>query len=138
MRHVYSGLISGNKTTSRRFDAFVNNATMRSMPMPQPEMGGMPYSMHSKKVVVHLHGVGVALRARRRLLGETLRLVERVDELGVGVDDFPAVDHELETVHHQRVGVVFARERRQVERMVRHENGIDKFAAAILFCTAGR
>jgi hypothetical protein len=40
-----SGFMSGNQTTSRRFGASVSSATKRSMPMPQPEMGGMPNSI---------------------------------------------------------------------------------------------
>ena len=40
-----AGFISGNHTTSRRFGASVSRATKRSMPMPQPEIGGMPNSI---------------------------------------------------------------------------------------------
>src|SRR5205823_7416445 len=40
--HVYSGLKSGNKITSRIEGWFVSIIASRSMPMPNPAAGGMP------------------------------------------------------------------------------------------------
>ncbi len=42
---AYSGRICGNNTTSRMLGESVSNITKRSMPMPQPPVGGKPYSM---------------------------------------------------------------------------------------------
>ena len=42
---VYSGRICGNKITSRMLGASVSSITRRSSPMPQPPVGGRPYSM---------------------------------------------------------------------------------------------
>ena len=42
---VYSGRICGNKITSRMLGASVSSITKRSSPMPQPPVGGRPYSM---------------------------------------------------------------------------------------------
>ena len=41
----YSGLICGNKITSRMVWVLVSSITKRSMPMPQPPVGGKPYSI---------------------------------------------------------------------------------------------
>ncbi len=43
-----SGRISGNITVSRIFLVPSKTYKTRSMPMPQPEMGGMPYSIAVK------------------------------------------------------------------------------------------
>ena len=43
-----SGRISGNKTVSRIFSVPSKTCKTRSMPMPQPEIGGMPYSIAVK------------------------------------------------------------------------------------------
>ena len=43
-----SGRISGNITVSRIFLVPSKTCKTRSMPMPQPEMGGMPYSIAVK------------------------------------------------------------------------------------------
>ncbi len=39
-----SGFISGNSSTSRMEAELVKSMTSRSMPMPSPAVGGMPYS----------------------------------------------------------------------------------------------
>ena len=40
----FSGLIMGKKSTSWMLSAPVMNMVRRSIPMPMPEVGGMPYS----------------------------------------------------------------------------------------------
>ena len=42
--HRYSALIVGNRITSRIDGWFVSSIQRRSMPMPSPPVGGMPYS----------------------------------------------------------------------------------------------
>ena len=42
--YLHSGRISGNRITSRMEGESVNSMTRRSMPMPSPAVGGMPYS----------------------------------------------------------------------------------------------
>ncbi len=44
-----SSRISGNMTTSRSDSASVSNATIRSTPIPHPDMGGMPCSIAVRK-----------------------------------------------------------------------------------------
>jgi hypothetical protein len=41
---AYSARICGKRITSRMFAASVSSITSRSMPMPQPAVGGRPYS----------------------------------------------------------------------------------------------
>jgi hypothetical protein len=41
---AYSGRICGKRITSRMFAESVSSITRRSMPMPQPAVGGRPYS----------------------------------------------------------------------------------------------
>src|SRR5205085_365870 len=44
----HSGRSVGNRITSRMFAVFVRYMNSRSMPIPTPPMGGMPYSIARK------------------------------------------------------------------------------------------
>ena len=46
---VSSGFMVGNRRTSRMEVLLVSSMMKRSMPMPQPPVGGMPYSMAVRK-----------------------------------------------------------------------------------------
>src|SRR5581483_378812 len=47
--HDFSGRSWGNRITSRIDAWFVKSMTRRSMPMPSPAVGGMPYSSARRK-----------------------------------------------------------------------------------------
>ena len=44
LKSTYSGRMCGNNITSRMDGASVNSMTKRSIPMPSPAVGGIPYS----------------------------------------------------------------------------------------------
>lgn len=73
------------------------------MPMPMPDVGGMPYWKGAQEVVVDDHCLVVALVGELHLVDEALLLVYRVVELRVSVGKLLTVDHQLETLGESRL-----------------------------------
>ncbi len=73
------------------------------------------------EVIVFFMRVAVAAGVRLRLVLESLRLIHRVHQLRVRVDDLPSADDQLEAVGHLRILVVAARERGEFDRMLDDE-----------------
>ena len=119
--HQVSGRMCGNRITSRMLGESVSSITRRSMPMPQPAVGGMPYSSARMIVGVVVHRLLVAGVLGLRLRVEARRLVLGVVELGEAVGELAAGDEELEALGDRRVGVGGARERRDLGRIVDDE-----------------
>ena len=59
----------------------VKSMTSRSMPMPSPAVGGMPYSRARRKSSSTTMGFFVSGLALRRLAFEPLALIERIIQL---------------------------------------------------------
>ena len=76
----------------------VSSITSRSMPMPQPPVGGMPYLERADEVGVVVHRLLVAGFLVGRLRLEARGLVLGVVQLGEAVGDLAAGDEELEAL----------------------------------------
>lgn len=70
----------------------VMSMTSRSIPIPIPDVGGMPYSSPDK-VIVDRHGFVVSFFGEAELFFETQPLVDGVVQLGVGITEFFPVYH---------------------------------------------
>ncbi|MCM4083538.1 hypothetical protein [Paractinoplanes hotanensis] len=64
--------------------------------------------------------------AHRRLLHEAVALVDRVDELRVGLEQLSRVHHDLEHVEVVRILVAAPGQRRKLNRMVHEEARLDQ------------
>ena len=102
-----SSRICGNSSTSRMVGESVSSMVRRSMPMPTPPAGGMPYSSARNIVGVVAHGLVVAHVLGLDLRTEALGLVDRVVELVEGVGVLVAADEQLEALGEPRVAGSF-------------------------------
>ena len=98
----------------------------RSMPMPRPPAGGMPYSKRAQEVLVESHGFFVAGGLVAGLLLEAAALVHGVVQLGEGVADLLAHDDGLEALDDERVVRAALGQRAQLERVVDREGRLDE------------
>jgi hypothetical protein len=117
----------------------VKNMTNRSIPIPQPPVGGKPYSSllhnssvefngttgHSEYARVHKGLVDtlclvITLSLLPALLLESLSLVEGIVQLGVGVADFLGSNESLETFTDTRSRSVVLGERRHDLRVTNY------------------
>ena len=73
-----------------------------------------------------MHRFDVSARLGARLSFEARRLINRVIQLVEAVGDLPTGDEQLEAVSDLGVGVVPARERRDLNGEVRHERGVNQ------------
>ena len=76
------------------------------------------------------HRFVVTLVGQTHLIHETLFLVDGVVELGVGVGQLLAVDHQLETLGQAGFAAVHLRQRRHFHGIVGDEGGLDELAFA--------
>ena len=70
--------------------ASVSSITKRSMPIPCPAVGGMPYSRAWTYSASHDMGFIIALITLTHLHGKTVILVFRVIDFGKSVGDLPS------------------------------------------------
>ena len=92
--------------------------------------GGHAVLERAEEVLVDDHRFVVALVGQAHLIHETLFLVDGVVELRVGVGQFLAVDHQLETLGQAGLAAVHLRQRRHFHRVVGDEGGLDELAFA--------
>ena len=101
-RH-FSFFICGNRMTSRMELEPVSSMTSRSMPMPSPAAGGMPYSSaRMKSSSIWCASSSPASRSRHLFL-EPLLLVDGVVQFGKGIRQFPADDEQFEALDKGRI-----------------------------------
>ena len=93
----------GKSSTSRMDAESVSSMTSRSMPMPRPPAGGMPYSMGAEVVLVEPIASSSPASLAVHLRLEALALVDGIDELGEGVGVLAAEDDELEALGELRL-----------------------------------
>ena len=86
----------------------------------------------AQEVLVDEHGLVVAALAEFHLLLEACTLVDGVVQLGVGVGQFLAVDHQLEALGQFGVVAVTLAERRHLHGIVGDEGRLDVGAFALL------
>ena len=87
-----------NRMTSRIVVWPVSNITSRSMPTPSPPVGGMPCSRAKRKSSSKSFRFVIAGRLQTELFDESLALVDRVVQLGVGIADLETCDKGLESL----------------------------------------
>ena len=92
--------------------------------------GGHAVLERAEEVLVDDHRFIVTLVGQTHLIHETLFLVDGVVELGVGVGQLLAVDHQLETLGQAGFAAVHLRQRRHFHGVVGDEGGLDELAFA--------
>ena len=108
--------------TSRIEGESVSSMTRRSMPMPQPPVGGRQAVFEGADVVgIEVHGLFVTGFLGLDLGAETRHLVFSVVELGEAIGDLAAYDEQLEALGDLGIGVRCTRQRRDFDRVVDDE-----------------
>ena len=94
--------------------------------MPSPAVGGKTISQGANVVFVHLVRLFVAARAFGELGLEALALIFGIVELAEGVADLESANVELEALHPVWLVRLDLRERRDGEREVVDDGGLDE------------
>ena len=116
----------GNSSTSRIDGTSARNMTSRSMPTPRPPVGRQAIFERANIVGVEVHRLVVAGILRRNLRAKALGLIFRVVQFGKPVGQFLGVDEQFEAIGNARIGIVRARQRRDLGRMRGDERRLDQ------------
>ncbi len=104
----------------------MSSITSRSIPTPTPPVGGMPCSSASRNSSSWGWVSSSPASASRALGLEALALLVGVGQLGERVGDLHAPGKRLPALGETLLGAMRARERRQLDRVVEHERGLDQ------------
>ena len=93
----------------------------------QPQARGRRHAVFERAHVVgiEMHGFIVARILAPHLRPEPLRLLLRIIELGEAISELAAGEKKLEAVGQERIGIVGARERRDLQRVGIHKRRIE-------------
>ncbi len=90
----------GKMITSRIDCLFVNNITNRSIPMPIPAAGGMPYDNARNVIFVHQHRLFIATFALLHLFPKPFALLHRIVQLRKPIRYLHPRDVQLKPLRH--------------------------------------